>query len=39
MAAGLAFIWLRHRSGSLIAPALLHVATNSFPFAMAWFLA
>jgi len=28
-AAGLLFCWLRERSGSLVAPAMLHVATNS----------
>lgn len=27
--AGAAFSWLRHRSGSLLAPALAHVATNA----------
>ena len=37
--AGLGFIWLRHRSGHLIAPVFAHVATNSVPFAVAWFLA
>jgi membrane protease YdiL (CAAX protease family) len=37
--AGLGFIWLRHRSGHLIAPVFAHVATNSIPFAVAWFLA
>ena len=37
--AGLAFIWLRHRSGSLLAPVLAHVGTNSIPFAVAWLLA
>jgi uncharacterized protein len=29
-AAGLLFCWLRVRSGSLLAPVLLHLATNSF---------
>lgn len=28
-AAGLLFCWLRERSGSLVAPAMMHVATNS----------
>jgi membrane protease YdiL (CAAX protease family) len=28
-AAGVLFSWLRLRSGSLLAPGLLHVATNS----------
>ena len=37
--AGLGFIWLRHRSGHLIAPVFAHVATNSVPFAVAWLLA
>jgi uncharacterized protein len=35
-AAGAAFGWLRVRSGSLIAPTLAHVATNSLTFAVAW---
>ena len=33
--AGLGFIWLRHRSGSLLAPILAHAGTNSIPFAVA----
>lgn len=37
--AGLVFIWLRNRSDSLLAPVLAHIATNSFPFAIAWVLA
>jgi membrane protease YdiL (CAAX protease family) len=37
--AGAGFIWLRHRARHLIAPTLAHVATNSVPFAVAWFLA
>ncbi len=37
--AGLGFIWLRHRSDHLIAPVFAHIATNSVPFAVAWFLA
>jgi uncharacterized protein len=37
--AGLGFIWLRHRSGHLIAPVFAHVATNSVPFAVAWLVA
>ena len=36
--AGLGFIWLRHRSDHLIAPVCAHIATNSVPFAVAWFL-
>jgi membrane protease YdiL (CAAX protease family) len=34
-AAGVAFAWLRLRSGSLAAPILAHVATNSFAYAAA----
>lgn len=34
--AGAAFIWLRDRSRSLIAPILAHLATNSVTFAVAW---
>lgn len=37
--AGLVFCWLRRRSGSLLAPALLHVATNSWGLFFAWLLA
>lgn len=37
--AGVAFCWLRLRSGSLLAPMLAHVATNSVAFAAAWVLA
>jgi membrane protease YdiL (CAAX protease family) len=36
--AGLAFCWLRLRSGSLVAPFLGHVATNSVAFTIAWSL-
>lgn len=35
-AAGVGFEWLRRRSGSLAAPALAHLATNSVTFAVAW---
>lgn len=35
-AAGLGFGWLRQRSGSLVAPILAHVGTNSLTFAAAW---
>jgi uncharacterized protein len=35
--AGLAFCWLRLRSGSLIAPILAHVATNGLALTVAWF--
>lgn len=38
-AAGVGFAWLRLRCGSLLAPALVHVATNSIPYATAWTLA
>lgn len=34
--AGVGFIWLRRRSGSLLAPALAHLATNSSTFALSW---
>jgi membrane protease YdiL (CAAX protease family) len=34
--AGVGFCWLRLRSGSLAAPALAHIATNSLTFAAAW---
>ena len=34
--AGVAFAWLRLRSGSLLAPILAHIATNSLAFAVAW---
>lgn len=34
--AGVAFAWLRARSGSLLAPVLAHVGTNSAVFALAW---
>jgi uncharacterized protein len=36
--AGVVFCWLRLRAGSLLAPALLHVATNSLAYAAAWLL-
>lgn len=36
--AGALFVWLRVRSGSLVAPALAHLATNSVTFALAWAL-
>lgn len=34
--AGAVFVWLRHRSSSLVAPALAHTASNSVAFAVAW---
>jgi membrane protease YdiL (CAAX protease family) len=34
--AGAAFIWLRRRSGSLLAPILAHIGTNSATFALSW---
>jgi membrane protease YdiL (CAAX protease family) len=38
-AAGAVFCWLRLRSGSIVAPAVAHLATNSVAFAVAWALA
>lgn len=35
-AAGLVTIWLRRRSGSVVAPILAHLATNSVTFALSW---
>jgi uncharacterized protein len=37
--AGVGFCWLRTRSGSVLAPSLAHVATNSVPLVVAWFVA
>ena len=37
--AGLVFAWLRLRSGSLVAPAMAHIATNSVALVLAWYLA
>ena len=34
--AGMAFCWLRLRSGSLIAPVIAHAATNGLALAVAW---
>jgi uncharacterized protein len=34
--AGLVFCWLRLRAGSLLAPVMLHAATNSVAYAAAW---
>lgn len=34
--AGAGFVWLRARSGSVLAPSLAHLATNSVTFAVAW---
>jgi membrane protease YdiL (CAAX protease family) len=36
VAAGVAFCWLRMRSGSLLAPALAHLATNTVALVVAW---
>lgn len=36
--AGMVFCWLRLRSGSLIAPAIAHFATNALALAFAWFV-
>jgi membrane protease YdiL (CAAX protease family) len=35
-AAGVAFCWLRIRSGSLLAPAMAHLATNAVALVAAW---
>jgi len=35
-AVGVAFSWLRHRAGSLVAPMMLHTATNSLGYLLAW---
>ncbi len=35
-AAGMALSWLRNRSGSLVAPAMLHCSTNSLGYVLAW---
>lgn len=37
-AAGVVFVWLRARSGSVVAPMLAHLATNSVAYATAWVL-
>jgi len=37
-AAGLAFTWLRNRSGSVLAPVLLHGAINSGAYTIAWLI-
>lgn len=37
-AAGALLVWLRIRSGSVVAPMLAHLATNSVTFAVAWAL-
>jgi uncharacterized protein len=34
--AGVVFCWLRLRSGSLLAPMMLHTATNSVGFTISW---
>ena len=36
--AGAAFCWLRLRSGSVVAPVLAHVATNTLALTLAWVL-
>ena len=36
--AGVVFCWLRLRAGSLLAPVMLHLATNGLAYATAWFL-
>lgn len=35
-AAGMMFSWMRNRSGSLVAPAMLHCSTNSTGYVLAW---
>ena len=35
---GFLFMWIRDRSGSVVAPALVHIATNSTGFVLAWFI-
>jgi membrane protease YdiL (CAAX protease family) len=35
-AAGVGFSWLRRRSGSVLAPMLAHLGTNSTTFALSW---
>ena len=34
--AGAAFTWLRRRSGSIVAPMLAHLGTNSTTFTLSW---
>jgi membrane protease YdiL (CAAX protease family) len=36
--AGMVLSWLRNRSGSLAAPAMVHIASNSIGFVLAWFV-
>ncbi|HEX8131956.1 MAG TPA: CPBP family intramembrane glutamic endopeptidase [Actinomycetes bacterium] len=36
--AGVVFCWLRLRAGSLLAPVMLHLATNGLAYATAWLL-
>jgi membrane protease YdiL (CAAX protease family) len=38
-ASGVGLGWLRHRSGSLLPPMFVHLATNSLGVALLWFLA
>ena len=38
MAAGLAWCWLRYRSGSVVTTMIAHVATNSVAYVIAWFV-
>jgi membrane protease YdiL (CAAX protease family) len=35
-AAGMGLSWLRNRSGSLAAPAMLHISSNSIGYVLAW---
>lgn len=36
--AGMVLSWLRNRSGSLAAPAMVHIASNSIGYVLAWFV-
>ena len=35
--AGMVLSWLRNRSGSLAAPVMVHISSNSIGFVLAWF--
>lgn len=36
--AGMGLSWMRNRSGSLAAPAMLHISSNSIGYVLAWFV-
>jgi membrane protease YdiL (CAAX protease family) len=36
--AGMVLSWLRNRSGSLAAPAMVHISSNSIGYVLAWFV-